>query len=496
MLYMQIKPWIVSRPNQIALLWFAVFVGVFFTVLANVVKIWRVNDTFNHCFLVLPIACYMIWQQRGAIVSAQPEISLVGGGAALCSVFIVVIGRAAHIDVLEHIGTFALLPAAVLFLFGWQLVHVLKFPLLFVLFSIPIGQEIIPELQSVTASIALYFLNLVSIPVFKDGLYIMVPNGSFVVAEACSGISFFIACIMIGAAYAYMNFISIWRAILFVMFSMALPILANGIRVFGIIYIANKTNMEVAVGADHLVYGGLFFSVMILVLLLVGYLISDGHRPWNNKIVTINSAWENYFNCKFVALALLPLLIAALFLKLLDFQVNRPVFTSVDNSLVWVESKEISGKNWAPQFQHADSYYVNQGETQGFNFYRAVYLGNNNGKELISWSNRLYDVDLWSLKQKFLYEADGLAKLTILDLTSSTGQRRLLTWWYTVPGLQTSNKYVAKLKQAVNALTLQPVGGAITAISLPYQGSVDESRESLELVLNSERALWHEGFSQ
>ena len=79
-------------------------------------------------------------------------------------------------------------------------------------------------------------------------------------AEACSGVSFFIASFVIGSLYAYLNLVSAKRRLAFVAISLIFPILANIVRVYGIILIAYWTDMEHAAGADHLIYGWFFFA--------------------------------------------------------------------------------------------------------------------------------------------------------------------------------------------------------------------------------------------
>ncbi|MEI8648950.1 exosortase [Paraglaciecola sp. Hal342] len=149
------------------------------------------------------------------------------------------------------------------------------FPLFFIVFCIPVGEELIPTLQAITADMSVMMLQWVNVPIYRSGLYIEIPEGRFLVAEACSGISFFIASIVIGSLYAYMNMQSRIRRVSFVCISILFPIIANAIRVFGIILTGHLTNMEHAVGADHLIYGWVFFSLVIVCLIGLGELIRE-----------------------------------------------------------------------------------------------------------------------------------------------------------------------------------------------------------------------------
>jgi hypothetical protein len=45
------------------------------------------------------------------------------------------------------------------------------------------------------------------------------------------------------------------------------PVLANGVRAWGTIYLAQVYGAEVATGLDHIIYGWVFFAIIVAVLL-------------------------------------------------------------------------------------------------------------------------------------------------------------------------------------------------------------------------------------
>lgn len=68
-----------------------------------------------------------------------------------------------------------------------------------------------------------------------EGLYLSIPAGHFEVAEACSGLRYLMASVALGVLYAYLTYRSPWRRLAFVVLSMVMPIVANGIRAYGIV---------------------------------------------------------------------------------------------------------------------------------------------------------------------------------------------------------------------------------------------------------------------
>jgi EpsI family protein len=119
------------------------------------------------------------------------------------------------------------------------------------------------------------FLGWANIPAFIDGIFISTPTGYFRVAEACSGIKFLIAMLAYGALVSNVCFRSWNRRILFMIASVLVPVLANGIRAFGTIYIAHHTTTDFASGFDHIFYGWFFFALVLILVMAIGWPFFD-----------------------------------------------------------------------------------------------------------------------------------------------------------------------------------------------------------------------------
>ncbi len=102
-------------------------------------------------------------------------------------------------------------------------------------------------------------------------MLITIPNGYFEVAEACSGAKFVIAMIAYGALVANVCFTSWTRRAIFMVVAVVVPVIANGLRAFGTIYAAHLTSVERATGMDHIVYGWVFFGVVMAAVLAIGW---------------------------------------------------------------------------------------------------------------------------------------------------------------------------------------------------------------------------------
>ncbi len=105
------------------------------------------------------------------------------------------------------------------------------------------------------------------VPAQIDGVFIDTPVGLFEVAEACSGAKFLIAMVALGTLVAHLCFASWKRRAAFMAAAVVVPVLANGVRAWGTIYIAQSQGLEFAAGFDHIVYGWVFFAIVIVALL-------------------------------------------------------------------------------------------------------------------------------------------------------------------------------------------------------------------------------------
>ena len=199
--------------------------------LTTVVEIWYGNEIFNHGFFIVPGAFYLIYLKRFELLSKPIQTSPLALIVIIPALLLYVIGIAGDIQLFLHAATFTLLPALIWLLIGTAAAKAILFPLVFMLFSIPVGEQLIPYLQEIAADGSVALLRLTGVPLFS-GLYIEIPQGRFLVAEACSGVSFFIASFVIGSLYAYLNLVSVKRRAVFVIISLIFPILANIVRVY------------------------------------------------------------------------------------------------------------------------------------------------------------------------------------------------------------------------------------------------------------------------
>ena len=113
------------------------------------------------------------------------------------------------------------------------------------------------------------------VPAVLEGVFITTPVGYFEVAEACAGVKFLVAMVALGALVANLCFKSWGKRIAFMAACVVIPILANGLRAFGTIYIAHHGNVDFAASFDHVFYGWIFFGLVIALVIASGWPFFD-----------------------------------------------------------------------------------------------------------------------------------------------------------------------------------------------------------------------------
>ena len=234
------------------------------------IRTWYESTAYNHCFLVIPIAAYLLWDRRTSLtgLTAAP-IPL----AALAAVPLGFAWLAAErLGIMEgrQLVLITLVEVLLLTLLGWRLWWAMLGPLLYLYFLVPFGEFLTPKLQDITTLFIRHGVDILHIPAFIDGYTIDIPEGSFFVAEACAGLRFLIASIAFGVLYALIMYRSPVRQTCFIVVSIIVPIIANGFRALGIVYLGHILGSAEAAAADHILYGWIFFSLVILLLIALG----------------------------------------------------------------------------------------------------------------------------------------------------------------------------------------------------------------------------------
>lgn len=354
-------------------------------------------------------------------------------------------------NLFEHAAAVFSLQLLLWALIGTARAKQIWFPLCYLTFCIPFGEELIPALQDITADLSMFMLSLSGIAAYRDGLYITIPNGQFVVAEACSGIRFLISSLALGTLFAYLQFSKLWKRIAFVGFSFVFPIIANGIRAYGIILIGYMSDMQHATGADHLVYGWLFFSIVIVCIFMTASFFADPPTEEQQHAIKTRAQSKHYTT----SIGLLSALLMCI--ALWGQSIQQPT-SDIDTTSVLLDETQITHDHlprayWGIAFPYSDHDKLATNENGDTYFYTARYALNQPQGELISSENRLYDKESWSLHSSQNVSLGHNAEATNLSLIDQNGRTMEVIYWYCINDFCTSDPLALKLYKAGHLIT-------------------------------------------
>lgn len=228
---------------------------------------WWNIDTYNHILLIPFIIVWLVAVKAADLARLAPKPWMPGIGLVVVGLGLWLTGRITDVNLLSHAGAVGAVQGAVVAILGLRSSLLLALPLCFAALLVPFGDEIIPQLQMVTAEIAIALTLWSGIPAVIDGIYIDTPVGLFIVAEACSGVKFLIAMVTLAVLVCFTRFESWTRRMAFMAAAIIIPIIANGIRAWGTIFIAQSQGVEFAAGFDHIFYGWIFFAIVVALVL-------------------------------------------------------------------------------------------------------------------------------------------------------------------------------------------------------------------------------------
>jgi exosortase A len=362
----------------------------------GMVQIWARSDTFMHAFLVPPITLWLLWRERARLAATAPAPTLALLPALALAGLLWFVGELASSNALSQFALVALVVLGVAAFAGRRAARLMLFPLGFLFFSVPVGEFLLPLLMTATADFTVAALRLSGIPVYRDGLLFMIPTGNWSVIEACSGVRYLIASTMVGALFAYINYRSMRRRLVFFAVALAVPLVANWVRAYMVVMIGHLSNNKLAVGVDHLLYGWVFFGVVMALMFMWGARWSDlpaaaktvvpiepspalSARPPRGRLAMVATG--------FVLCAALP----ALALHALAGGTNPMVALLQPPSITHWTSVSPPRVAWSPQFQSPAAEWQQTFERQGreVTAYIAYYRQQDKRRKLISSDNVL-----------------------------------------------------------------------------------------------------------
>lgn len=471
----------------------------------SMVAIWDSSETYAHGYVVLPISLWLIWRRRDmlATLTLAPDYRALVMALALAAAWL--FGSVAGAQVVDHYALVGLMVTAVWALLGWRVVWELLFPLAFLFMMVPVGEFMIAPLMNFTADFTVMMVRAVGIPVFREGTYFSLPSGEWSVVSGCSGIRYFLASVVLGWLFAYLTYRTWWKRLAFGIAALIVPIIANGFRATMIVLIAHYSDMKLALGVDHFIYGWVWFGVVMLAMFWIGNIWREDEAPVPIASASPSPAAGQNTRFLLVAGILLAMVAASAWYegKLDGKQPAPSPLSNIGGTHDW-QTIATPVTNWRPRWLGMDderTLFYAKGDDRVMLFL-GWYGTQRQTAELINVQNLLVKEKHpeWRKPTEAAWSADIggqtlSANRALLDSRLS-GQHIVALQWNRLSGDDSTNIFLDKFELAWRKLLGMRDAGAVIIVATPYKDRPEEADATLKRFLADMRPSINQALDQ
>jgi exosortase D (VPLPA-CTERM-specific) len=235
------------------------------------------DRNFEHGIFVPLFSLFVLWQDREKLKAIPASPSWIALPLVVLSLLMLALGVLGAELFFSRLSLLVLVAGLIILFQGWTFFRAVLFPWAFLFLMIPIPnlilQQITFPLQLLASRLATGFLELVGVPVLREGNLIVLAKMPLDVAEACSGIRSLLTLITLAIIYGYLMETRIWVRVVLACLAVPIAVVANSLRIFGTGLLVQFWDPDKAEGFFHGFEGWLIFVVALLMLFALHRLI-------------------------------------------------------------------------------------------------------------------------------------------------------------------------------------------------------------------------------
>ena len=272
----------------------ALVAALYWPSLAALGAVWGSDrGTYSQGYLIGALSLWMLGQ-RGRETQARLQPNLAMLPVVLGLGFLWLICARAGIQTAEAFLLPLILWTAIRAAFGARVARAAVFPCAFLVLAIPVWDPLSAPLQALTTQVSAGILRVAQVPNQVSGNFIHIQAGTFEVAAGCSGLSMLLVGLAIAALYGEMQSQPVARRVMLLALAAAMSLLANWIRVAGIIYAGYLKGMHITLVRDHYGFGWVVFAVMLLGFFPIARRLTGASAAPASRAATDGPAVEHF----------------------------------------------------------------------------------------------------------------------------------------------------------------------------------------------------------
>jgi exosortase D (VPLPA-CTERM-specific) len=465
------------------------FLVLYLDVIVRLAQDWVTDDNYSHGFLIVPLALFFIWKRRNQLMAASRQPNNLGLAVVVGSLIVLCVGLLGSELFLTRISFVGALSGTVLFLYGWQCLRVLGFPLSFLLFMIPIPRIVFDQmvfpLQLLASQLAEITLSMLGVPVLREGNIIVLAHSTLEVAEACSGIRSLVSLLALTVAYGNLSDPRLSVRTVLAAATVPVAIIANGLRIAGTGLAVQYYGAESAEAFFDAVSGWILFTIAFMSLVMLHRLCVwlAPLKEWPSRALPQDAVTKSGLECPSLTRAIIiTLVITGGGIYLADSYGTERVPLRESLAGLSMQFDEWKGK---PTVKLDDRIvaklgvdeYVNRVyynlDRRWIHLYVGYYQSQRQGSTIHSPKNCLPGAGWQPVESgRMVIPIEGRAPLEVNRYVVQKGmEKQLVLYWYQSHGRVVASEYWAKIYLVMDAIRMNRSDGALVRVISPIAGS-------------------------
>ncbi len=405
---------------------------------------WQnVDDSISHGIIIFIISVYIYYSRIGNIKFSSDNIKIscffLTFLSIICSLSIF-----SGINIIEYVSLWLILLVLQFALFSYNDAKYISPSILYLIFSIPVWDYLNPYLVDLSSAAISFFVTNTDMVALVEDSVISLPFGKLEISGGCSGLNYLIISVALATFILLTSEVSLIVSCGFVLLSIILALIFNWFRIYLLVLIAYKTEMQSSLIYDHSTFGWLLFGIVILILVSISIKLTT---KYNDSLFYFKN--NETVSFKKLTLIILTLLSGPVLMSVLPANYQEPNIANLELSdndfepLSETSNSNTSGntfkliKKWKQKYNN-------------FPLYVSVSINwrAKDGDELVPYIEKTEEDNNWNTLRTKEFEIDRSFNLKqAIQENRTTGQKRVSLYWFSVGNVFNNNYTLIKLLQ-------------------------------------------------
>jgi exosortase len=251
----------------------AAFLALYYPFLQTLVRDWDTNQNYSQGYFIPFVAAFMVWWIREELKAIGRKPTNWGLTLIVLGLLQLLVAKVGSEYFLQRTSMIVVLFGISLYLFGGRFTKAVWLPLVYLIFMIPlpaiIWNRIAFPMQLFASALTEDVVQLIGIPILREGNVLHLAQTSLEVVDACSGLRSLVNILGLAVGLGFLMNKEAWKRWALFLAAFPIAVVVNIIRLSGTAVLASRSGGGVARGCLHDFSGWLVFVAGIGLLLLV-----------------------------------------------------------------------------------------------------------------------------------------------------------------------------------------------------------------------------------